>query len=114
MSERKLKELCKTKWHLDETVDKSDKIRKCGKRKNSTESTTEIPLSVKIKEMPAYDPDMELRGLTLTIPAWIMVMGRAENKTAQATDKAKEQLTQSLMELRNKIDKLLEILDGRR
>lgn len=107
MSERKLRELCKTKWNLDEARDKSEKIRNRNKKENVVEPAMEIPLSVKIKEMPAYDPDMEVRGLTLTIPAWITAIGRVEKKTGQATDMAKVQLSQSLTALRDKIDALL-------
>ena len=37
----------------------------------------ETPIVTGIKEMPVYDPDMELRGLALTIPSWINAMARA-------------------------------------
>ena len=35
-----------------------------------------------IKQMPAYDPDAELRSITLTIPAWTRSLRRAGQKTA--------------------------------
>ena len=31
--------------------------------------------------MPAFDPDMELRGLILTIPTWMNAIARAQSKT---------------------------------
>ena len=70
----------------------------------------EIPLSVGIKQMPTYDPDMELRGLTLTVPTWSMAMTRVEGKTGQATEKAKEQLAGSLVNLEEHIEKLLGVI----
>lgn len=111
MSEWKLKEFGKSKWGLKETRDNAEKIRIRQKKEAETELVREIPLSVGIKEMPAYDPDMELRGLTLTIPTWIMAISRVEKKTDQATDKAKEQLSHSLLKLREQIDELLGVME---
>lgn len=72
----------------------------------------EIQLKTGIKEMPAFDPDMEIRGLTLTIPTWINAIGRVERKTDMdmATDKAKAQLAANLMRLQEEIVKTLEVI----
>lgn len=66
-------------------------------------------LSTKIKEMPTFDPDMSIKGLTLTIPTWMAAIARAEEKTdmEQATDFAKRQLTESLMRLEEQIHQML-------
>lgn len=66
-------------------------------------------LSTKIKEMPTFDPDMSLKGLTLTIPTWMAAIARAEEKTdmEQATDFAKRQLTESLIRLEEQIQRML-------
>lgn len=71
-----------------------------------------VPLSTGIKEMPAFDPDMEIRGLTLTIPTWMASIARAEQKTDMnlATDHAKKQLAESLLRLEAQIEKTLEAL----
>ena len=71
-----------------------------------------VPLSTGIKEMPAFDPDMEIRGLTLTIPTWMASIARAEQKTDMsiATDYAKKQLAESLLRLEAQIEKTLEAL----
>jgi len=71
-----------------------------------------IQLKTGIKEMPAFDPDMEIKGLTLTIPTWINAIARAERKTdmALATDKAKEQLAANLARLQEQISRTLEVL----
>lgn len=71
-----------------------------------------IPIKTGIKEMPAFDPDVELKGLALTIPTWINVIAKAERKidVDLATDKAKEQLTANLMRLKEQIGSLLEVL----
>ena len=35
-----------------------------------------VPLEMGIKEMPVFDPDMEFRGLALTIPTWMNAIAR--------------------------------------
>ena len=74
--------------------------------------TNEVPLSVGIKEMPKYDPDMELNGLALTIPTWTAAIARAESKSdiALVSDKAKDQVRKSLNYLEDQIQKTLEAL----
>lgn len=61
----------------------------------------EIPLSVGIKNMPAYDPDMELKILTLTIPTWINSLDKAIAKTKMelVSQTTKKQLRESLQRL---------------
>ena len=110
MSERKLKEFCKNRCSLMDVREDAEKIRIRQKKETRAEPAVEIPLSVGIKQMPAYDPDMELRGLTLTVPTWIMAMTRVEGKTGQATEKAKEQLAGSLVNLEEHIEKLLGVI----
>lgn len=71
------------------------------------------PLSVGIKEMPAFDPDMELKGLSLTIPAWENAIARVRLKTAMelASVQAKEQLAYSLLQLEEQIEQTLGVLN---
>ena len=70
------------------------------------------PLVTGIKEMPAFDPDMELRSLAFTIPTWINAISRAESKTDMhmATDAAKGQLKAGLMRMQDQINHTLEVL----
>ena len=60
-----------------------------------------IPLSLGIKDMPAFNPDLELQGLTLTIPTWITVIERAKRRSdlTLVTERAKENLRAALMKL---------------
>lgn len=51
------------------------------KEEKKTEQTPAAPLEVGIKEMPVFDPDMEFRGLMLTIPTWINAIARARGKS---------------------------------
>ena len=62
--------------------------------------------------MPAFDPDMELNGLALTIPTWTAAIARAESKSDMAlvSDKAKDQVRKSLKYLEDQIQKTLEAL----
>ena len=65
--------------------------------------------SVSIKDMPKYDPDAELTGLTLTIPSWVSSMQRVKDTTdfTTSTPEAKEKLSHRLEELR---DMTMEVL----
>jgi len=110
-SERKLWELCRTLPNNGILPDNSEKLRNRRKNEPSSAANHEVPLSVGIKEMPAYDPDMELKGLILTIPTWNMALTRVMGKTEQATEKAKHQLSASLKQLRKQIDEMLEEID---
>lgn len=111
MSEWRIKSFCKKKFDMYENTDSSEKIRNRRKKEIAPEIEYETPLVVGIKEMPAYDPDMELRGLTLTIPTWIMAISRVENKTVEATELAKRQLSNNLNQLREEIDRILGVID---
>ncbi len=57
--------------------------------------------SQSIKDMPAYDPDAEITGLSLTIPSWVSSMERAKKAAdfSNATKKAKDNLLSALIEL---------------
>ena len=72
----------------------------------------EVPLSLGIKDMPVFNPDMELQGLTLTIPTWITVMDRARKRSdlLQVTENAKGDLRTALMKLGKEIEAALEEL----
>jgi len=72
----------------------------------------EIPITVGIKDMPAFDPDMELRGLALTIPTWMNAMARAWSKTDMtlASELLKKQLAGILDQFRQQIDQMMEVL----
>lgn len=108
MDIKQLDELCRDRWNMSHDERSAIRIRTRRKRREPAEPIKEIPLSVGIKEMPTYDPDMEVNGLSLTIPTWIIAINRAKKKTEQATENGKAQLARSLIRLRDEIDELLE------
>lgn len=67
-----------------------------------------------IKEMPAYDPDAEIKRLTLTLPSWISSIQhtRSSINIDAASDVAKYKLMQSLFELESEIENMLNALVG--
>lgn len=101
-------------------VDGSDiRMRAYGQRKRKRmkadtkdRSNKEIILTTGIKEMPKFDPDMSLRGLTLTIPMWISAIEKAQQQTDMtiASEDAKMQLGEMLIKLDDKIQNALEVL----
>ena len=82
------------------------------KSMRQTEEANPIPLSIGIKEMPAFNPDMELQGLTLTMPTWMMAMDRAVRRSdmTQVSGNAKAELRAALMKLDEQIKTTLEAL----
>lgn len=62
-----------------------------------------------IKDMPKYDPDAEVAGLTLTIPSWISSLSRTKSKADFETisSNAKEKLQLALYDLNRSISDLL-------
>ena len=66
-----------------------------------------------IKEMPAFDPDMEFRGLMLTIPTWMNAIARSRSKTniELVSESTKKQLATNLHKLEEQIMQTLEVIE---
>lgn len=75
------------------------------------EQTT--PLEMGIKEMPTFDPDMEFRGLALTIPTWMNAIARTRAKTdiELVSEPTKAQLAVILRRLEEQITQTLEVIE---
>lgn len=106
--DQKMKRIIRSRMQLEKQYERK-RGRPCKKK---IENDTGIMLSTGIKEMPAFDPDMEINGLTLTIPSWMASIARAEQKTdmSLATDYAKRQLSNNLIRLEGQIQKTLEAI----
>lgn len=65
-----------------------------------------------IKDMPMYDPDAEITGLTLTIPSWASSITRIKNgqDLKNASDPAKNKLLAELLSLMNTINAMLDAI----
>ncbi len=66
-----------------------------------------------IKTMPAYDPDAEVAGLTLTIPSWMSSIERTRNMAhlASISPAAKENLQAALTALGEKVQEMLAAIE---
>jgi hypothetical protein len=65
-----------------------------------------------IKTMPAFDPDAEVAGLTLTIPSWMSSIERTK-KTADlnsVSTVAKSRLEEALVSLDSKVQEMLKAI----
>jgi len=62
-----------------------------------------------IKITPAYDPDSEITGLTLTIPSWVSSIERARHHSdiSAISSEAKSKLEDALLSLQKKISDML-------
>lgn len=62
-----------------------------------------------IKDMPAFDPDAEITGLTLTIPSWGSSIERVRTKSdlTIVSDRARKKLVNALSVLSQQIDNML-------
>ena len=69
----------------------------------------ETPLVPSVKDMPAYDPDAEAVGLTLTIPTWASSITRVKSimDKTKISRKARKNLVEALQGLKTKIDEML-------
>lgn len=76
------------------------------KLENSVEKPVPGP---SVKDMPVFDPDAEVTGLTLTIPSWSGSIDRMIRKTdlTLTSMKAKERLASALLSLQKKISEAL-------
>ena len=88
------------------------KVEEKSGQKNEQERVI-LPLEMGIKEMPAFDPDMEFRGLTLTIPTWMNAISRSRTKTnvEMVSESTKKQLAENLHRLEEQIMQTLEVIE---
>lgn len=65
-----------------------------------------------VKDMPAFDPDAEITGLTLTIPSWASSIDRTRSKAdlSIVSDRARDRLAEALTELQGKVSDMLAAL----
>lgn len=96
------------------------KMRRRKPRKKAVESESKeekkeqtAPLEMGIKEMPTFDPDMEFRGLALTIPTWMNAIARTRAKTdiELVSEPTKAQLAVILRRLEEQITQTLEVIE---
>lgn len=65
--------------------------------------------SLASRHMPAYDPDAEVAGLTLTIPSWMSSIDRTKSMAhlESISSTAKENLCVALTALEEKVQEML-------
>lgn len=88
--------------------------RKAAEREKKEEKMEQAaPLEMGIKEMPVFDPDMEFRGLALTIPTWMNAIARSRAKTniEMVSEPTKAQLAVILRRLEDQIIQTLEVIE---
>ena len=100
--------------------EKDVKMRQRKPRQQSTDDSSgktqqeqTAPLEMGIKEMPVFDPDMEFRGLALTIPPWMNAIARTRAKTDidLVSEPTKAQLAVILRRLEEQITQTLEVIE---
>lgn len=75
---------------------------------------SQMPIHTGIKNMPEYNPDAEVTGLTLTIPSWGGSIYRVLNHSDlnNITSQARDKLVIALSELQKAIEALLKAIEG--
>lgn len=73
-----------------------------------------MPIRTGIKNMPEYNPDAEVTGLTLTVPSWGSSIYRVLNKAdlGNITPQARDKLVVALSDLQKAIEALLQAIKG--
>jgi len=81
------------------------------KQEPAKELTPSIPIG-SIKNMPVYDPDAEISGLTLTIPSWVSSINRTHSATnfREISGNARNRLGKELLGLKETINIMLAAL----
>lgn len=74
----------------------------------------EQEMGATVKDMPVFDPDAELKGLTLTIPTWVSSLERLRQNVVleESSPGARLRLIQALSTLDNKAVQLSQLLGG--
>ena len=74
----------------------------------------QMPIHTGIKNMPEYNPDAEVTGLTLTVPSWGRSIYRVLNQSdlRNTTPQARDKLVVALSELQKAIEALLKAVEG--
>jgi len=85
------------------------KTRQEIQRNKGKESSFNAPSIPSVKDMPAFDPDAEIIGLTLTIPSWASSIDRTRTKTDLriVSNNAKSKLVEALIDLQCRISNML-------
>ena len=101
------------KKYLRQEIVKMRQYKPRPKEEKKPEPVQIPPLEMGIKEMPAFDPDMEFRGLMLTIPTWMNAIARARGKSniEMVSDSTKNQLASTLRKLEEQITQTLEVIE---
>lgn len=70
------------------------------------------PVKPSVKDMPQFDPDAEITGLTLTVPSWSSSLQRLKTKTdlSIVSSQAKGKLAEVLLDLHVQIKAMLEAI----
>jgi hypothetical protein len=104
---REKKHICKTQDVLDSLSQADVELRRTRERERRKAAAMAGQPSV--KDMPSYDPDVEVASLSLTIPSWNSSIDRVFTKTNmhEVSSKAKTQLKAELLALRDSVDLVL-------
>ena len=78
-------------------------------QEGSHDTTTLVQQGPSVKDMPQFDPDAEITGLTLTIPSWGSSIERIRTKTnlSIVSANARVKLIDALHDLQRIIDDML-------
>ena len=76
---------------------------------SSSVPDTTVRQHLSVKDTPAFDPDAEAVGLTLTIPSWVSTIERVRTKTQfySVTTDARDKLINALLNLQTEIMEIL-------
>ncbi len=79
------------------------------KRKKATKQDSPPPLAISVKNMPAYDPDVEILSLVFTIPSWISSIERTRTSAdfTGISGNARHRFENELNRLRSAVDTVL-------
>ena len=99
---------------LPASVPPSEKREAESESEKEAQPKVEFRLETGIKQMPEYDPDAELNGLSYTIRSWVKAILRTAIRVDmnQASSEGKQRLLKELQELAARVQYLSRKLEG--
>lgn len=114
MTPAQIHQFCEQMEHSQQPFVQYNQVRHTITQMNGVQrpAPQKLPAKPSVKDMPQFDPDAEITGLTLTVPSWSSSIQRLKTKTdlSIVSSRAKGKLAEVLLDLHIQIKDMLEAI----
>lgn len=113
MAPSQIRQFCEQMENSQQPFVQYNQVRQTITQMNSVpRHAPQKPVKPSVKDMPQFDPDAEITGLTLTVPSWSSSLQRLKTKTdlSIVSSQAKGKLAEVLLDLHIQIKAMLEAI----